>query len=343
MSRLKLWQAVVSLLANNFSKDAESAAAVILSCAGSKLTPEERDLFKRFNPLGFILFARNIETPEQVRALTDDLKSIVGRDCPILIDQEGGRVARLKPPVWRGYPAAQIFGAMAENDLDRGIDNLRTRTMMISEELREVGVNVNCDPVCDVLRPETHDVIGDRAYSDKADIVGAMALAACRDYLRAGIQPIIKHIPGHGRACADSHLELPCVDASLAEMEALDFVPFKHISESDIGKQVWAMSAHILYKDVDANLPLTLSKDSIERIVRGMIGFDGILISDDVSMKALDAYGSLAERCVLSLQAGCDLALYCAGKLDEMEAIAKSVPNLSEMALKRLQNGSFPA
>ena len=320
----------------DFSNNAEQASAVILSVEGIALSDSERSLFRDCNPLGFILFARNVETPEQVLALTDDLKETVGRDCPVLIDQEGGRVARLRPPIWRGYPAARTYGAMADNDLDRGIDELHTRTMMLAEELRGVGVNVNCDPLCDVLREETHDVIGDRAYSDDPVIVGAMALAACRDYLRAGIQPILKHIPGHGRAMADSHLELPRVDASLAALEALDFVPFVRVSQSDIGAQVWAMSAHILYSALDADLPLTLSKNAIETYIRGTIGFDGILISDDVSMKALDAYGTLAERCVASIEAGCDLALYCAGKLDEMEAIAQVVPCLNEAALRRL-------
>lgn len=320
----------------DFAKGAEGAAAIIFSLAGVEVTDGERALFAAANPLGFILFARNIETPAQVKALTDDLKAIVGRDCPILIDQEGGRVARLKPPIWRGYPAGRTFGVMAEVDYARGVDELSVRTKSIAKELREVGVNVNCDPVCDVLREETHDVIGDRAYSDDPELVGKLAIEVCRDYLAAGIQPIIKHIPGHGRACADSHLELPCVDASLVDLEALDFVPFKRVAESDIGAKAWAMSAHILYSDIDADLPLTLSADSIENIVRKGIGFDGILISDDVSMKALDAYGTLAERCVLSIEAGCDLALYCAGALEEMEAIAESIPRLSAVSLARL-------
>jgi beta-N-acetylhexosaminidase len=317
------------------------ALPVIFSLEGTCVNEAERAFFRDSNPLGFILFARNVETPEQVRGLTEDLKSIVGRDCPVLIDQEGGRVQRLKPPVWRGYAAAATFGAIAENDLERGKDELNTRTMMLSEELRACGINVNCDPVCDVLCPETHDVIGDRAYSARPEIVAEMALEACRDYLRQGIVPIIKHIPGHGRAQADSHLELPVVDASLDEMEALDFVPFRHIAQSDIGKHVWAMSAHILYPALDKDLPLTLSEKSIADVVRGRIGFDGILVSDDVSMKALDAYGDLGQLCADSLAAGCDLALYCAGKLPEMQEIAESVPKLSPETLKRLQNGAF--
>ena len=325
---------------SDFSKDADTAKAVILSVEGVTVSDAEAALFEAANPLGFILFARNIETPEQVLTLNNRLKEIVGRDCPILIDQEGGRVARFKPPIWRGYPAGQMYGAIAEVDMPRGLAEMSTRTKQIAQELRASGVNVNCDPVLDVLRPETHDVIGDRAYSEKPDIVAEMGLAVCRDYLSSGIQPIIKHIPGHGRAMADSHLELPRVDASLEAMRELDFKPFAHVAQSDIGAQVWAMSAHILYTAIDAELPLTLSSKGIADILRGEIGFDGVLVSDDVSMKALDAYGDLPQLCADSIEAGCDLALYCAGKLDEMRAIVKAVPNLTENALKRLQSGA---
>lgn len=325
---------------NNFSKDADNALAAIFAPAGPRLSAEEKTLFREANPLGFILFARNVEEPAQLRALCADLQDSVGRDCPIMIDQEGGRVARLKPPIWQGYPAARTFGAMAHNDNARARDELTVRTKSLAGELRKAGLNTNCDPVLDVLRPETHDVIGDRAYSDDPQLVGALGLAICQDYLNAGITPIIKHIPGHGRARADSHLELPVVEASRAELEALDFIPFRHVATSPIGKQVWAMSAHILYSALDAALPLTLSKASIDDVIRGAIGFDGILISDDVSMKALDPFGDLPTRCAASIAAGCDLALYCAGHLDEMEKIAKAVPKISETTLKRLQNGA---
>ncbi len=327
---------------NNFSTDPH-ATAVIYALEGASLTDRERAFFKEANPLGFILFARNIEHPEQVRALTDDLKATLGRDCPILIDQEGGRVARLKPPLWNGYPAARTFGAMAANDMDHAQDELTMRTKTIASELRAAGVNVNCDPVLDVLRDETHDVIGDRAYSDDPQLVGELGLRVCEDYLKSGITPIIKHIPGHGRARADSHLELPVVEASHTDLSALDFVPFAHIARSAVGAKVWAMSAHILYTALDKNVPLTLSADAITKIIRGEIGFDGILISDDVSMKALAPYGDLAERCVNSLQAGCDLALYCAGDFDEMQQIAKAVPKISETTRKRLQSAAQDA
>lgn len=328
-------------LNNNFSIDgAEKAQAAIFSLAGATLNADEKSLFKQANPLGFILFARNVENPDQLRALCDSLKDTLGRDCPIMIDQEGGRVARLRPPLWHGYPAARSFGAMAASDKNRAVDELQMRTKSIAKELRQGGLNVNCDPVLDVLRPETHDVIGDRAYSEDPHLVAALGLEVCRTYLASGITPIIKHIPGHGRARADSHLELPVVAASLEEMRDLDFIPFAHVARSDLGAKVWAMSAHILYSALDTDFPLTLSESAIKNIIRTEIGFDGILISDDVSMKALDPYGSLAQRCADSLKAGCDLALYCAGVLEEMDAIAKSVPNLSEMTLKRLQNAA---
>jgi beta-N-acetylhexosaminidase len=328
-------------VSNDFSKGAENASAVIFAVEGLSLSEGEKALFRQADPLGFILFARNVETPEQVAKLCAELREAVGRECPIMIDQEGGRVARMKPPVWRGYAAARTFGAIAEADKMRGIDDVKMRTMMLAEDLRASGLNVNCDPVLDVLRPETHDVIGDRAYSDDPALVGEMGIAICEQYLKGGITPIIKHIPGHGRAEADSHLELPRVEASLEEMRALDFVPFKMVAESKVGAAAWAMSAHILYPAIDAEVPLTLSRSGIDDIIRGEIGFDGILVSDDVSMKALDAYGDIAERCVKSIEAGCDMALYCAGKLDEMEKIAESVPNLGEKALKRLQKAAL--
>lgn len=327
------------MLLNNYAID-RSASALITSLSGAAISDDERQFFKDSNPLGFILFARNIENPDQLRHLCDDLKSTLGRDCPILIDQEGGRVARLKPPLWNGYPAARTYGALLASDETRAKDELVMRTKAIAKELRAGAINVNCDPVLDVLCPETHDVIGDRAYGEDPNIVANLGQIVCETYLQAGITPIIKHIPGHGRACADSHLELPIVTASHDDLRALDFVPFQHIARSPIGDKVWAMSAHILYQSLDKDLPLTLSADAIQSVIRDEIGFNGILISDDVSMKALAPYGDLGERCTKSLQAGCDLALYCAGIFDEMQQVAKSVPNLRDDTWQRLQNAA---
>jgi len=322
-----------------FHKDAENSKAAIFSLSGLALSDGERALFRQSNPLGFILFARNCETPDQLRALTDSLKECVGRDCPILIDQEGGRVQRLKPPIWKGFPAMRLFGGRAAHDEKAARDDLDMTIRQLAEELRRAGVNVDCAPVLDVLQPETHDVIGDRAFSDNPEIVAKMGEAACRTFLAAGIMPVIKHIPGHGRATLDSHKALPRVTASLQELEDTDFVPFRALAKSNIGAGLWGMSAHVVYEAIDSDHPASVSAKVIEEVIRGSIGFDGFLVGDDLDMQALDAYGDVERRAALSLDAGCDAVLYCSGKLKAMEKLAESVPNLSENALRRLQKG----
>jgi beta-N-acetylhexosaminidase len=312
--------------------------AVIYSCEGCALSDEERSFFAEAMPLGFILFGRNVETPEQLQKLTSDLREAVGWECPILIDQEGGRVQRLKPPIWRGYPSMQTFGAIAERDMDEGLEQLRYITFQIAEELREIGVNVNCAPVLDVLTEATHDAIGDRAFSEKPEIVSRMAESVCRNFLMAGITPVIKHIPGHGRAKSDSHKGLPRVNASRAEMQETDFKPFRDLAKAEFADQIWAMAAHIVYEDIDPDLPSSASPIVINEIVRGDIGFDGLLLSDDLDMDALTGLGDVAARAVAVLEAGCDVALYCSGKLEDMQNIAKAVPNLGAKARKSLQN-----
>lgn len=325
----------------DFSKDAQGARAIILSCSGLQLTPQEKTFFQEFNPLGFILFARNIDNPDELRALVAELKDVVGRDCPILIDQEGGRVQRMRQPHWENIDPPRVFGKAFEDDMKEGGKPIKERTNKLAAMLVDVGLNVNCDPVMDVAFPETHDVIGDRALSDDPDMVALLAEAVCILYLRAGIVPIMKHIPGHGRAKADSHLELPVVRATLDELSQVDFHPFSHVARSpDIGHQVWAMTAHILYEALDKDVPFTLSGDSIQKVVRETIGFDGFLVSDDISMKALDPYGGLGARVQASLAAGCDAALYCAGKLDEMQSLADHTPLLRAKSLQRLQKGA---
>lgn len=314
------------------------SAAIILSLEGLTVTDAERDIFTRVKPLGFILFARNIDTPDQVRALTTDLKSIVGWDCPITIDQEGGRVARLKPPHWRAHPPCKAFGDTACEDLDTALQDLRFRTLRIAEELLDIGINANCDPCVDVHQDGAHDVIGDRAFSSDPAVVGRLGVSVCRHYLAAGITPIMKHIPGHGRSMADSHHDLPVVDTPHATLSKVDFEPFKIIANSDVGHAVWGMTAHIIYSDIDGDRAATVSRAMIDDIIRGEIGFDGFLVSDDLGMKALDVYGDLPARTHAVLDAGCDAALYCAGKLDEMQKIAESVPKLTDKAGKRLQN-----
>lgn len=310
--------------------------AVIYSLKGCALSNDERSFFTEAQPLGFILFKRNCERPAQVRKLCDDLRSCVGWHCPILIDQEGGRVQRLKPPVWRGYPAMQSFGARAEIDMDGALEDLRYTILQLAGELAEVGVNVNCAPVLDVLTEATTEAIGDRAFSEKVDIVGRLGLSVCRNLLAAGIVPIVKHIPGHGRAVCDSHKELPRVEVSLDALCKNDFEPYRFVFRSDVGAKLWAMASHVVYEAIDPDHPASVSEMVINKTIRSEIGFDGFLVSDDLDMDALAGYGDVAERAVKTIQAGCDAALYCSGDLEQMKKIQKIVPNLSAKAQERL-------
>ncbi len=329
---------------NNFTEGASEAGAFILSLKDCAVSKEERSFFKEANPLGFILFGRNCETPAQMRALTDDLRSILGRNCPILIDQEGGRVQRLKPPVWRQYPPMKHFGDMAqEQGMDAALEGLRFTILQLAEELSEAGVNVTCAPVLDVLTEVTHDVIGDRAFADDAEIVGRLGMSVCRNLLAAGITPVIKHLPGHGRGKVDSHKDLPCISEDLNLLQETCFNPFRSVSKSDVGKAVWGMVAHIVFDKIDSKHPASVSLKIIEDIIRGDIGFEGFLVSDDLDMEALAGYGPIEERARLSVEAGCDAALYCAGDLKTMEKIAKTVPKLSAKARKTLQNAASAA
>ncbi|MEZ5918824.1 MAG: beta-N-acetylhexosaminidase [Alphaproteobacteria bacterium] len=319
----------------------ESSSAVILSLSGSTLSEAERAFFKQANPLGFILFARNCETPDQVRALTDSLRETVGRECPILIDQEGGRVQRLKPPHWRQYPPMKLFGDQIEDEGEaQALDSLRFTIMQIAEELKDCGVSVDCAPVLDVLFPETHDVIGDRAFSSDPAIVARLGLSVCRNFLAAGVTPVIKHLPGHGRATADSHKDLPVVTTALEDLEQTDFLPFRTVAADPCARGVWGMMAHVVYSAIDPALPASVSPRVIADTIRGSIGFDGFLLGDDLDMEALSGLGPIEARVQATLEAGCDAALYCAGKLPVMEKIAESVPKLSEKARRRLQNAA---
>ncbi len=315
--------------------------AVILSLEGTAVLEDERSFFASAHPLGFILFKRNCESPKQLKGLTDDLRALVGWRCPILIDQEGGRVQRLKPPMWRQYPPMKSFGDHAREDLDAAIEGLRFTILQMAEELSECGVDVNCAPVMDVLSAVTHDAIGDRAFSDDVKIVGRLGLSVCRSLLAAGIVPVMKHLPGHGRGCVDSHKDLPHVAETCEALDDSCFDPFRVVSKSDIGDRVWGMAAHIVFDAIDADCPASVSPKIIADVIRGRIGFNGFLVSDDLDMEALAGFGSIAERAALSVEAGCDAALYCAGDLAVMREIIKSVPNLSAKARKSLQNSGF--
>lgn len=319
----------------DFSQNADNALACIFSVAGFSLSDDERALFKEADPFGFILFGRNCDTPEQIRALTDDLKDVVGRDCPVLIDQEGGRVQRLKPPHWQQHKPMKHYGDLWNDSPPSAKIALKNDTDRLCVELLASGINTNCAPVLDVLTETTHEVIGDRAFCSNPDSVAALGEIVCMQFLQNNITPIIKHIPGHGRAASDSHLELPIVDTALDELIASDFKPFMH----RLPPSVWAMSAHIIFTALDADLPVSISTKAIA-IIREVIGFDGVLVGDDLDMKALDTYGSVPERAVKTIEAGCDLALYCWADLKIMAKIAENCPKLSAETLKRLQNGA---
>ncbi len=329
------------MLSNDFSVGADKALACIFALSGMEVSEAERALFRAAKPFGFILFKRNIDNPAQVKALVHDLKGIVGRDCPVLVDQEGGRVARLCPPHWRDYPPMKDFGDLYLIAPEQALENLRFETFRLADDLVDLGINVDCAPVLDILVDGAHDIVGDRSFSDAPEIVARLGLSACRHFLRSGVTPIIKHIPGHGRARADSHLELPRVGTSYDVLSNTDFAPFRDIAASDVGRAVWAMTAHIVFDDVDADHPVSVSEQAIENVIRTDIGFDGILIADDLDMKALDCYGGVSEKAMASLNAGCDLALYCAGELSKMEELAENLPVLNEITLKRLQNAAM--
>jgi beta-N-acetylhexosaminidase len=307
---------------------------VIFGCAGTALSGEERAFFRDVDPLGFILFARNVETPDQVRRLVDSLRAVVGRDdAPVLIDQEGGRVQRLKPPHWRLAPPASIFGELYTSDPAAAMMASRLNGRLLAADLAPLGIDVDCAPVLDLPVPGSHGVIGDRAFADNVRAVVALGRAQADGLLAGGVIPVMKLLPGHGRARADSHHELPVVDTTRAELERTDFAPFQALADLP-----WAMTAHVLYRALSSNQPATTSARVIGDVIRGHIGFDGVLISDDLSMKALG--GSHAERARQSLDAGCDVVLHCNGELDQMREIAAVVGPLSPRAAARVARGA---
>lgn len=305
-------------------------APVVVGCAGPQLTAEERVLFGVRKPLGLILFARNIVDPAQVKALVADFRAIVGNAyAPVLIDQEGGRVARLKPPHWPAFPRGAVFGQIYAHDPAVAEEAAYLNYRWIGAELAALGIDVDCAPVADLPVEGAHDVIGDRAYGSDADTVSLIAEAVMRGLADAGVMPVVKHIPGHGRSHTDSHLDLPVVDTPAELLEASDLLPFVALRHAP-----WAMTAHIVYTAYDAVLPATLSPNVIRRVIRERIGFDGVLISDDLTMKALK--GSPAATGVASLQAGCDLVLHCSGDLPEMQALLAALPAMTGEAARRI-------
>jgi len=305
--------------------------AFISGCAGTGLTAAEIAFFKRTNPWGLILFRRNCESAEQLKRLTAAFRQAVGRrNAPVLVDQEGGRVQRLGPPAdaWRKYPPARAYGTLYRTAPLAALRSARNVGRLMAEDLVEAGISVNCVPVLDVPQPGSHEIISDRAYSMDRELIMALARAHAAGFIDGGILPVMKHIPGHGRARADSHLDLPVVEASEAELAAVDFPPFAAFADCPM-----AMTAHVVYTALDRSAPATLSARVIRKTIRGAIGFRGLLLTDDLSMKALS--GSYAEKVTKALKAGCDVALHCNGEMAEMEEVAAAAGPLKGAALRR--------
>jgi beta-N-acetylhexosaminidase len=301
----------------------------IYGCAGPALTADEKSFFRDARPWGFILFGRNIESPSQVKKLVAELRDTVTDDrAPVLIDQEGGRVARLKPPAWHDRPAAGRFGALYTESPEKAREMTYLNARLIAHDLAGLGINVDCLPVLDVPVAGAHDIIGDRAFSGDPPTVIDLGRAQIQGLLDGGVLPVMKHIPGHGRAGADSHLALPRVTASQAELSASDFVTFRSLNACPI-----AMTAHVVYDSIDPQRPATTSPKVIRDVIRGEIGFEGLLMSDDLSMQALE--GPMVARAKTALFAGCDLVLHCNGNLGEMKDVAGEAKELKGLNLKR--------
>jgi beta-N-acetylhexosaminidase len=303
--------------------------AFITGIAGTELSAAERGFIAAERPWGFILFKRNIDNPSQVAALNTELRSIVGdAEAPVLIDQEGGRVQRFGPPNWPVYPPGAAFGRLYDIDSALGLAAARLSARLIADDLIKIGVTVDCLPLADVPVAGADAVIGDRAYGTEPGKVAAIARAVTDGLEQGGILPVLKHIPGHGRATADTHFALPVVDTPEDELNRTDFAAFQPLADLPM-----AMTAHVVFSAVDAAHPATTSATMIERVIRGFVGFQGLLMSDDVSMNALA--GSIAERTRAAFAAGCDVVLHCNGKLDEMHQVAGETPELSGKALER--------
>jgi beta-N-acetylhexosaminidase len=307
------------------------ARAFITGLAGTAITSDERAFLEEFRPWGLILFKRNVETPEQVFALTASFREIVGRaDAPVLIDQEGGRVQRMGPPHWPAYPPGAAYGRLYDHDRAKGLAAARLGGRLIAQDLAGVGITVDCLPVADVPVRGADAVIGDRAYGDTPDKVAALAGAAASGLAEGGVLPVLKHIPGHGRATADSHAALPVVNAARADLEVSDFAAFRPLAGLPL-----AMTAHVVFSAIDPVSPATTSAKMIAKVIRDGIGFQGLLMSDDLSMGALS--GSLRERARAAFAAGCDVGLHCNGKLDEMREVAAESPALAGEAARRAE------
>jgi beta-N-acetylhexosaminidase len=303
--------------------------AFITGLAGTKITTSERPFLREALPWGLILFKRNIITPSQVAALVADFRETVGRsDAPVLIDQEGGRVSRLVPPHWPAYPPGAAFGILYQRDKGKALAAARLGARLIASDMTALGISVDCLPIADVPVLGADQVIGDRAYGSTVDQVVEIARAVTEGLMEGGVLPVLKHIPGHGRATADSHLKLPVVDTDRVTLEETDFAAFKRLADLPLG-----MTAHVVYTAVDRNRPATSSRAMIGDVIRGFIGFGGALMTDDLSMGALS--GSMAERTRMARDAGCDLLLHCNGNLQQMQMVAEYCGELKGIAATR--------
>lgn len=305
-----------------------SVRAFITGLAGTALTPAERAFLRESEPWGLIVFKRNVDTPAQVTRLAAAFRDAVGRDAPVLVDQEGGRVQRLGPPHWPAYPAGAVYGRIYDRDPALGRKAAHLGARLIAADLTAVGIDVDCLPIADVPVAGANSVIGDRAYGERADKVAALARSVADGLLAGGVLPVLKHIPGHGRATLDSHEALPVVETDRATLMSTDFAAFRPLCDLPL-----AMTAHVVYSAIDPIAPATTSVTLVRDVIRGWLGFRGLLMSDDVSMEALS--GSIEARTRAAIAAGCDVALHCNGELDEMRAVASAVPALAGASAAR--------
>ena len=307
-----------------------AARAFITGLSGLNVSANERAFLREAQPWGLIIFKRNVNTPQQVAELTKSFRDAVGWAAPVLVDQEGGRVQRLGPPHWPIFPPGARYGAIYDRDVASGLAAARLGGHLIAAELSVLGIDVDCLPLADVLVPGGDPVIGDRAYGTEPGKVAAIAGAIAQGLLAGGVLPVLKHLPGHGRASVDSHAKLPVVDTDRATLESTDFAAFRPLASLPLG-----MTAHVVFSAIDPDAPATTSVTMVREVIRGFIGFRGLLMSDDVSMKALS--GTIAERSRAAFAAGCDVVLHCNGDLNEMSAVASQAPELKGEAAKRAE------
>lgn len=310
--------------------------AIIVDAAGTELSAAERDLFAAEKPAGFILFKRNCVSKQQVADLVSAVREAVGRaDLPVLIDQEGGTVARLRAPEFREYPAAKIFGELAQGAAEQGIEATRMSAYLMALDLAEMGITVNCAPVVDVPAPDCHEFLaGSRTFCDSPDMVGKLGEAVCRGLLAGRVTPVMKHIPGHGRAKVDSHFALPVVDAAPEVLSTTDFKPFKYLAQTNMKTALWAMAAHVVYSQLDSDSAATVSARVTRDVIRRDMGFDGVLIADDISMKALG--GTIEDRVARTMAAGMDVTMICNASFEDRVLALKAAPKVSSEAAARL-------